>query len=204
MTEEAPRHATSLAVWDIPAAAAAGERFTVKAGAKSSAGSALSGKRIEVCDGAGAVLGSARLGETPWPGTTALFWAEISLNAPQSPGPVTLTASFDAAAIDEPHDGASSPFNVTVVAQAEHTLTVKVSADGTALDDAVVRLGPYRAPTDGTGIARVRLASGRYELVVWKTGYEMTSTPIAVDADASVDVTTQRLPEDHPDSVWTA
>ena len=99
---------------------------------------------------------------------------------------------------------ASSGFSVNVVARAEHTLTVMVAAGGAPLVDAVVRLGPYRAPTDASGTAKVRLAKGRYELVVWKTGYEMTVMPIAVEADASVTVATQPVPEENPDAVWTA
>ena len=66
------------------------------------------------------------------------------------------------------------------MARAEHTLTVTVAAGGAPLADALVRLGPYRAPTDASGTAKVRLAKGHYELVVWKTGYEMTR-----DADRS-------------------
>ena len=89
------------------------------------------------------------------------------------------------------------------MARAEHTLTVTVAADGTPLADAVVRLGPYREPTDASGIAKIRLARGRYELVVWRTGYAMTATPVAVEADAAIAVATEPLPEENPDAVWT-
>ena len=51
-------HGTSLAVWAVPPAVAAGARFTIKAGAKSSGGCDLAGTRIEICDAAGAVLAS--------------------------------------------------------------------------------------------------------------------------------------------------
>src|SRR4029078_5000826 len=47
-TETLP--AMSLAVWDIAPTVAAGERFAVKAGAKSSAGCALGGCRIQGVD----------------------------------------------------------------------------------------------------------------------------------------------------------
>jgi carboxypeptidase family protein len=201
--EQQQRHAASLAVWDVPVAAPAGETFSVKAGVKSSGGVPLDGGRIELRDGAGAVMASGVLGDTLWPGSEALYWTEIALPSPEAPGTLTLTAHFDGQAI-EPHETTSSEFSINVVARAEHTLTVTVEAQGAPLADAVVRLGPYRAPTDASGTAKVRLAKGQYDLVVWKTGYEMTATPIAVEADAAIAVATQPVPEESPDAVWTA
>jgi hypothetical protein len=104
-------HEASLAVWDIAAAVAAGERCFVKIGAKSSAGCGLGGCRVEVRDG-NAVLASGRLGETPWPGTTALYWTEIELRAPDSPGALTLAARFEGGDLDVPHQDASALFDV--------------------------------------------------------------------------------------------
>jgi hypothetical protein len=170
---------------------------------KSSGGLSLGGGRIELRDGAGAVVASGVLGDTPWPGSEALYWTEIALQAPDAPEALTLTAHFDGN-VTEPHETTSSGFSINVVARAEHTLTVTVAAEGAPLADALVRLGPYRAPTDAAGIARVRLAKGRYDLVVWKTGYEMTATPIAVEADAAIAVTTQPVPDENPDAIWTA
>jgi hypothetical protein len=202
------RPTASLAVWDVPAAIPAGETFSVKAGVKSSGGMPLGGRRVDVRGSNGTVVASALLGEAPWPDSEALYWAEIAMQAPPAPGPLALTAHFGGENIQEsthePHEPASSAFSVNVVAPAEHTLTVTVAADGAPLADAVVRLGPYRAPTDASGTARVRLAKGRYELVVWKTGYEMTATPVAIEADASVAVATQLVREENPDAVWTA
>jgi hypothetical protein len=194
----------SLAVWDIAPAVAVGERFAVKVGAKSSAGCAMGGCRIEVLDQAGAVVGSGRLGEAPWPGTDALFWAELELRAPTEPGLITLKARIDTAAMDEPHEGASSPFSVSVVGRPEHTLTVKVHAAGAPVAEAYVRLGAYRAITDAAGVATVTMAKGRYELVVWKAGYDTPVTPLTIEADAVVQIEARARPEDDPDSHWTA
>jgi hypothetical protein len=195
-------HQTSLAVWDIPTPAA-GQRFSIKVGAKSSAGCALGGRRIEVLDGE-AMVAAANLGDAPWPGTDALFWAEVELFAPDQPGLVTLAVRFDPAELDEPHEGVSSLFKVAVVAKPEHTLTVKVVADGAPVEDAIVRLGPTRATTDASGVAAVKLAKGRYELVVWKAGYDAPTTPLTIDADAVVQIDARPLPEPDPDAVWTA
>ena len=115
---------------------------------------------------------SGPLGDAPWPGTDALYWAEVELRAPPAPGLVTLAVRFDAGDLDEPHQDASSPFNVSVVARPDHTLTVKVASGGVPIEDAIIRLGPYRATTDASGRPRSNLATGRYELVVWKAGYD--------------------------------
>ena len=63
-------------------------------------------------DGTGAVVASALLGDAPWPGTEALYWAEIALRAPAAPGPLALTAHFGGEDIQEPHEPASSAFSV--------------------------------------------------------------------------------------------
>jgi hypothetical protein len=195
-------HQTSLAVWDIPTATA-GERFSIKVGAKSSAGCSLGGRRVEVLDGE-AVVAAGQFGDAPWPGTDALFWTEVELQAPDKPGLVTLSVRFDAAELDEPHENASSPFNVSVIAKPDHTLTVKVAADGVPVEDAIVRLGPMRASTDASGVAAVKLAKGRYELVVWKAGYDAPVTPVTIDADAFVQIDVRTVPQADPDAVWTA
>src|SRR3954454_2237344 len=99
--EKVTVHQTSLAVWDIPTPAA-GERFSVKAGAKSSAGCALGGCRIEVLEG-DTVVPSGRLGDAPWPGPTGLYWADVESRAPRPPGTVTLSVRFGGGDRDEPH-----------------------------------------------------------------------------------------------------
>jgi len=203
MAEQAAPHETSLAVWDVPATVAAGERFAVKVGAKSSAGSALAGRRIEVLDGQGSVVASGSLGDDPWPGTALLF-AEVKLAAPNVPGLLPLAVRFDAVELDEPHLGAPASFSVAVVARPEHRLTVQVAAGGVPIAEAYIRLGPYRATTDAKGTAEISMAKGRYQLQVWKAGYDTPATPLDLQADAFVQVEAKPQPDEHPDSVWTA
>jgi hypothetical protein len=197
-------HTTSLAVWAIPEPAAAGEQFAIKVGAKSSSDCELAGCGIEVRDAAGAAVASGCLGDTPWPGTNALFWTELHLQAPAEPGLATFVAQFDAAEVDLPHEGSRSPFTVAVVAPPAHVLTVKVIAKETAapIEDAQIRLGPYRAATDGAGLAQVRMPKGRYELIVWKAGYDAPAMPLAIDADTFVEVEARAQPEEDPDARW--
>jgi hypothetical protein len=187
----------------VPETVVAGERFGIKIGAKSSADCALAGCRIEVLDGAGAVVGSGCLGETPWPGTGALFWTDVTLHAPAAPGLLALQARFDAAALEQPHGGASARFSVAVVAQPEHVLTVKVAAAGIPVEEAYVRLGPHRTVTDAAGTAQLKLAPGTYSLTVWKAGYDAPSTTVEIGANAFVAVEARAQPEEDPDAHWT-
>ena len=195
---------TSLAVWDIPSPVVAGERFTVHAGAKSAAGCDLKGRAIEVHNAAGAVVARGCLGETPWPGTSALYWAAIELQAPAATGLCSWSVAFDAADLEIPHDGASSSFSVAIVPPPQHTLTVKVIEKETAapIEDAMVRLGAYRATTGQAGLAAIRMPKGQYELQVWKAGYEAPPLTLRLDDDASVQIEALIVPEEDPDAIW--
>jgi hypothetical protein len=200
--EPAP-HAITLAVWAVPDAVAAGERFGVKIGAKSAAASALTGCRVDVFDPAGELVASGHLGDTPWPGTDALHWTELTLTAPPREVTATWSVRLDASELERPHADATASFSIAVVRAAEHTVTVRVMADATPIDAAEIRLGPYRATTDVSGTAAVRIGKGRYDLAVWKAGYDVPATSVDVQADAVIEIVATPLPEDDPDAYWT-
>jgi hypothetical protein len=80
----------------------------------------------------------------------------------------------------------------------------QVLVGGVAIADATVRAGPIRATTDASGRARLHLAKGQYELAMWKSGYDAPLVPLAVEADAAVQIEAHTLPEDDPDAIWTA
>src|SRR5262249_33636664 len=164
MTVETTLHETSLAIWDVPSAVAAGECLTVRVGARRAAGWALSGCAVEGLARAGAALASGRRGGLPWPGPAALFWTELELCAPLAPGLATFAARLDPAGLQPPHRSASLPFSMAVVAPPEHTLIVTVAANGAPIEEAYIRLGPLRAMTDSACRAAIELANGRFEL----------------------------------------
>jgi hypothetical protein len=197
-------HETSLAVWAIPSPVVTGQPFAIKVGAKSTAECMLTGGRIAVCDEAGAVLASDVLGDTPWPGTSALYWSELTLVAPAEPGMFSWSVKFAATDLALPHHGASSRFSIAIVQPPEHRLTVKVLEQETAtpIENAQVRLGAYRAATGGTGLAELMLPKGSYDLDVWKSGYEAPTTPIAIDADFIIEILVTAVPEENPDAAW--
>ncbi len=202
-------HEITLAVWGIPEAVPAGERFTIKVGAKSSAGVDagvdLGRGRIEVRNSTGAIVTSGFLSDAAWPGTSALFWAEVELQAPTVPGLHALSADFDAGDLDPLHSGASFRFDVTVVEPPEHSVTVKVTDKETAapVEDAQIRLGPYRAVTGASGLAELRIAKCRFDLRVWKAGYDAPVVAVDIDGDTFVQVEVTAIPEEDPDARWT-
>ena len=196
--------ATSLAVWDIPSPVVTGERFAIKVGAKSSAGSALGGTSVEICDAAGTPLAQGRLGEAPLPGTSALYWADLELAAP-APGMYAWSARFAPDDLALEHEGAAYRFDVVVVPPPEHRLIVQVMERESAapIADAQVRLGAYRAATDGSGRAELAMPKGSYDLTVWKAGYDAPQRRVEVTADLTVEVAVLPLPEENPDAAWT-
>lgn len=197
-------HATSLAVWAVPSPVVAGERFSIKAGATSSGGCDLSGHGIEVISASGAVAASGTLADAPWPGTSALYWTELDIQAPTELGLATFSVRFEAEQIKLPHDGASTAFSIAVVAPPEHRLTVNVIARDTAapLEDVHIRLGAYRAVTGQSGQAELKMPKGSYELQVWKVGYEAPARRVEIQDDAAVQVELLAVPEEDPDARW--
>ena len=197
-------HATSLAVWGIPSPAVMGERFSVKVGAKSAAGCELSGRKIQLCDQGGRVLAQGELQETPWPGTSALYWAQLEVPAPDQEGMFWCTVNFAAADIETPHDASSSKFSVAIVRPPEHRLTIEVLEKDTKtpIEDAQIRLGAYGAATDPSGRAEVALPNGSYELTVWKVGYDTPGLTVDIHEDVSVQVEAVIVPPENPDAAW--
>jgi hypothetical protein len=197
-------HATSLAVWGMPDYVTAGERFAVKVGAKSSADCPLEGQAIEICDQSGLVAARETLQSTPWPGTSGLYWTQVELDAPPNLGIASWQARFAPAALDNPHDGSSSQFHVAVVSPPEHTVTVKVVEKESAapVEDVQVRLGAYRGATDQSGLAQLRVGKGRYDLCLWKVGYEAPARTLDIEHDLAVEIEALALPPEDPDALW--
>jgi len=194
---------TSLAVWEIPSPLVVGARFSVKVGAKSSADCELKGRGVEIRRD-GDVVACGALGDTPWPGTAALYWTELELVAPAQEGVCAWSVQFEPSDLEIPHDGTSTTFGAAVMRPPEHKLTVKVIEKGTAspIDEALVRLGVYRAETGRSGLAEIRMPKGRYELHIWKTGYDIKPTTLDIDRDTSVQVEALIVPEEDPDAIW--
>jgi hypothetical protein len=197
-------HATSLAVWSVPSPVLTAARFTIAVGAKSSAGIAFAAQRFEIRDELGNVAAEGYLGETPYPGTTALYWTGIELAAPAREGLHTWSVKCEPREPDLPHERGSTTFSILVVRAPEHRLTVRVIETETSapIADAQVRVGAYRAATDPLGIAEVDLPKGVYDLAVWKIGYEAPTRTVRLENNMLVEVEVLSVPEEDPDAAW--
>lgn len=199
-------HATSMAVWDVPSPVVVNRSFSVKVGVKCSATCRLAGQLIEVRDDGGTLIGEGRLGEMPWPGTSALYVADVELAAPATEGTLAWSAGFPATQAALPHETVSATFSVRTAKPPEHRVTIRVTDKETEapLEHVDVRLGAYRALTDARGVASLEVPGGTYSLDAWKVGYEMLPRSVEVGTDLMVQVEALCSPEKDPDDerVW--
>jgi hypothetical protein len=181
-------HELTLAVWDLPSPVVLGRPLTVKVGAKCPHGCDLAGAAVEIRSDAHTLVGTGMLGPTPLDGTSALYWTEVTLAAPDVAGTASFTASV--AAEGTLHPIASSTFQVLAVNPAEHVVTLKLvnKETGTGVEGAEVRVGPFRAATNAEGVASIEVPSGTFQLTAWKAGYDAASTSVHVAGQVSVEL----------------
>lgn len=191
---------TSLAVWDVPTPVVGGERLTVKVGAKSALSCSLAGALVECLDEGGAVAGRAQLGDAPWPGTTALYWAEVELVAPAVEGVVSWSARVAGCPTELPHANGRAQFSFAAVGRPDCRLTIRLVEKDTArpIEHAHVRLGPFRACTDAAGIAELSMPRGTYEVTVWHAGYEADPVGVEINDDVQLDLIGVSVPDEDP------
>jgi hypothetical protein len=195
---------TSLAVWSIPSPVVTGAGFAIEVGAKSSTGAMLAAERVEVHDEAGEVIARGELGNTPYRGTTALYWTNVELVAPAREGLYSWSVAFEPKGLALAHERASTTFSVLVVRPPEHRLIIKLIEKETSapIADAQVRLGAYPAATDSLGIAEIDMPKGVYDLNISKAGYEVPTTRVRLDNNMLIEIKALPAPGEDPDAAW--
>ena len=190
MTSVEP-HSRRVVVWDAPSTIECGEKFSVKLGVKCSSECPPDGWTVEVRDQDGDERAAATVSGEPWPGTSALYYAEVDLSAPDTEGLYEWEAKAPgddpADGLNLPHAECIAPFSVRVVPTSECLLTV-VAIDmesQTPVEGAKVALHPYKAFTDERGVAEVRVPKGEYRLFVSGKKY----FPFRSECDIKADVT---------------
>lgn len=198
-------HPTSIAVWDVPSPVVANSAFTVRVGMKCRKACALTGQRIVVRDERETAVGEGGLGETPWPGTSALYAAEVTLTAPTGEGVHAWSVTFPSPP-GAPHGEASTTFTFRAVPPPEHRFTVTVIDRETQVRvaNAQVRLGIYRSSTNERGQASLEVPKGHYELDVRRVGYETLSKTVDVIEDVAIQIEALSAPDKDIDDeqVW--
>jgi len=159
-------HDTYLNAWDIPSAITAGDAFSFHVGITCSCGCNLGNRAFVVRDQEGTVVASGRLGEAIWPGTSALYFAEVRAVAPADiilhQWMVESAGSNSGIA----HSPGSLGIPVRTVAAPDHEITIEVVGreSGAPLEGIKLIMHPYRATTDRNGVARMKVAADHYLL----------------------------------------
>jgi hypothetical protein len=188
-------HTTHVVAWDIPSAIAVGERFSIKVGIKCAHECDLTNSEFVVFDHEGAQVATGKLSRDRWPGTTALYFAGVELEAPETEdlytwsvkGPSTALGTTSESDAPAAHATGSASFGVRVVKQPDYLVTVEAvdRESQTPLMGARVVMHPYKVVTDERGIAEVRVAKGTYRLFVSQTSYVTFGVPLDVTADVT-------------------
>ena len=188
------RHSTSIAVWDVPSPIVFNTKFKLKVGVKCSADCRLTDKKIEIYDQEGARVATGTLGDAPWSGTSALYWAEVELKAPDAEGYYEWAVKFPKPESDLPHEEASYELGFTTASPPEHVVTVQVTDKRTKapIKAAYVVLQPYkgypyRGYTGEGGVAKLEVPKGEYTLYASKGDeYEAFQTSVKVASDIAI------------------
>ena len=175
-TAPAATHIIGLAVWDVTSPVVAGRRATLKVGLACAAGCNFAGTQIYVYNETGTRVGGATLGPTAWPATTALYWAELDVAAPESEGDHAW--SLHATVPDSLHVPTTSMLRFVAVGPPEHRVTLVVIDKGSSapLAGVELRVGRFRSATNESGVAHVEVPGGTYDVCAWKIGYDVLST----------------------------
>ncbi len=165
-------HATRIVVWDTPPAIECGAAFRLKVGVKCAAECAAAARQVEIHDADGRTIASAAVGDVPWAGTNALYYAELELRAPATQGlyawEARAAAVHDEGTSGVMHPAATVTFQIRTVPAPDCVLTV-IAVDarsGAPVPGARVVVHPYRAMTDAQGVAELKVPRGAYRLFV--------------------------------------
>jgi hypothetical protein len=194
-------HTISLSSWDAPFPAVLGSRFTLKVGARCAAGCRLAGERVEVYDQQGARVAAGTLGDELWQGTDALYWAELELRAPDEEGLHKWELKCPKPGLEPTHEESAHTFAFRTARPPEHVATIEIISQDikTPIEKAAVslysRAASYRGFSDNTGVARVSVPKGEYNLAVVAHDYKEWESTVEVASDVSVKVELSFWPE---------
>jgi hypothetical protein len=182
------RHATSILVWDVPTAIVAGESFRFKLGVKCSSQCEPIGWTFAVSTENGEPVATGTLSDEPWPGTAALYYAQVEATAPMAEGVHDWTVTAPGPNMDIAHEQQTARFGVRSVRQPECVISVEAidKATQAPVKGAKVVVHPYRVFTDADGHAEVRVPKGTYRIFVSGPRHVPYRADSQVKADTSI------------------
>jgi hypothetical protein len=188
IVENEEPHNISVIVWDVPSAIECSAKFSLRIGVKCPFECRHDEWLIEVNDHNGNQNACTSLSDEPWPDTTALYYAEMELTAPDSTGIYSWVAKVPAIEKDISHTECAAGFNLRVVAKPECILTVEAidSESQSPVAGAKVVVHPYRTTTDKNGMAQVRVPKGEYRLFVSGKNYFPFRSEREVQSDMTI------------------
>jgi hypothetical protein len=193
----AKAHAMNVSVWGLPSAVAAGEPFSFNVGVKCTAECKLAGRQLKILDHKGAQVAGVELGDV-WPGTSALYFAEVEARAPRTTGDHQWRAVIAVSDSGVPHASDVCSVTVKVVGVPDHEVRVEAFDRDrqTPVEGAHVLMHPYRAFTDANGMAKLKVVKGTYKLAVSGFNYVAFEDSIDVAADVAVRAKSPPSPRD--------
>ncbi len=186
-------HAIRVLAWDIPTAVVIGERFAIKIGIKCSNECEIGNPGIgiedfEIYDHGDVAVATGKVSGELWPGTTGLYFTEVELNAPATPGLYNWSVKSPGTGVEIPHSEGTKNIGLRVVNPAEYLVSIETidKESQTPLQGVRVVMHPYSGVSDENGMAQLRVAKGAYQLFVAQTRYLTLGQPVEVSADMSV------------------
>lgn len=196
---EVEAHELRAQAWGAPSAIPAGRPFEMKVGLQCSSTCDLAGQGFDIVDQDGATVATGTLGEQTWKRTKALYYANVSLTAPEAEGYAEWHVRTHSPDLPLPHAEGSATFGLNVVPAPQHT--VRVTAVDRDKDEPIeglhVWMHPFRAVTDEHGVAEVAVPEGTYRLYVSGLRYfpHDVQVEITEDLDTTVELTWEKRPE---------
>jgi len=194
-------HTISLALWDAPFPVVLGSMFSLKAGAKCSAGCKLTGEVIEVYDQHSQQIAVGTLSEQPWPGTEAMYWTELTAVAPETEDYYKWQVKCPEPNLQLIHLESSQTYSFRTALPPEHTVTVEVTSKDlkAPIKEAMVLFfangTSYRGFTDAQGVASINMPKGEYDIAVAATDYREWENTLEVVGDQQIQVAMSYWPE---------
>jgi hypothetical protein len=122
----------------------------------------------------GALAAEKTMGDAPWPGTSALYYAEITLTAPAEEGRHRWEVRVPPLETEPPHAEGRARFLVRTVPKPQVAVRVEAVDQKTQapIPGARIIMRPYSAVADERGMAELRVAKGDYRIYAKARGVD--------------------------------